>query len=83
MKAVAEKSEIDIDAICRLCHEQLVTGKSVNIFGDEKSTSLPINMQIWNFAGFEVSVRLSTPKWQVNNLFCVLFHRKNCLGVVV
>lgn len=58
MEIVAEKTMIDIDAMCRMCHVQLDADKSVAIFEDESATSLPVSVQIKIFAGIEVSVRL-------------------------
>lgn len=60
MERVAEKSIIDIDAMCRMCHHKLDNeNESVEIWEDETSVSLPVSMQIKIFAGIEVSESFS------------------------
>lgn len=58
MELEFEKQRIDVNIMCRLCHHRLDTDKSVEIFADESSTSLPISVQIKIFAGIEVSPRV-------------------------
>lgn len=58
MENIGEKSQIDIDAMCRMCHQHLETDKSVEIFGDDSDTSLPISVQMKIFAGIDVSLCL-------------------------
>lgn len=55
MENVAEKQTIDIDAKCRLCHHQLDDEKSMGIFDDGMTTSLPLSVLIKIFGGIEVS----------------------------
>lgn len=56
MENVEEKPKVDIDAMCRMCHHQFDADKSVKIFDDELTASLPISVQIKIFTGVEVSV---------------------------
>lgn len=77
MESIAEKSKVDIVAMCRMCHHQLdEESKSVGIWEEEMAISMPVSMQIKIFAGIEVSVRLPIARWQVKKLICVLPHRK-------
>lgn len=64
MESNAEKSKMDIEAMCRMCHHHLNDEKdSVEIWDEETNVSLPVSVQIKIFAGIEVSVQLSMAQW--------------------
>lgn len=48
------EGNVDIYAMCRMCHHRLEDGKCVQIFDAESATSIPISMQIVIFGGIEV-----------------------------
>lgn len=62
MENIDEKLQIDIDAMCRMCHHRFGE-KSVEIFDDESATSMPISVQIKLFSGIEVSVNQFRQKY--------------------
>lgn len=83
MQNVEEKSKIDVDAMCRMCHHDLDADKSVAIFGEEESSVLPIYVQIKMFAGIEVGMRIFTiHRDQWINVFVLYRFLRTKLGIV-
>lgn len=56
------KSKVDIDTMCRMCHQHLDTETAVPIFDDGLTTSLPISVQIKVLTGIEVIYQVKTKK---------------------
>lgn len=80
MNSIEKKSNVDIEAMCRMCHHKLDADKSVDIFKTEND--LTIATQIMVYGGiYDVCVHVHTTKRQLihfNSIFRFRFISFRC-----